>query len=236
MTFDKSKPGTHYTRSEGDVSDTEILKHKGKHIEVGSSSPNKLESEGDMSGTEILKDKGKHIKVGSSSPNKLESGSTSIGTSHAAGEEFFTPTAIEKDLQATTSGFKKIESPIPSLSVRGQPIPGEIVNIGGSDISRTESVVPIKEPVAPEKIESSGSKRTDGELKQRKLQRKGQVLRDRFDDWEEAYKVEFEQRRIDELFMKEALLEARKAGDTWEVPVGAVLVQNGKIIARGSNL
>jgi tRNA(adenine34) deaminase len=36
--------------------------------------------------------------------------------------------------------------------------------------------------------------------------------------------------------MKEALLEARKAGDTWEVPVGAVLVQNGKIIARGSNL
>jgi tRNA(adenine34) deaminase len=166
----------------------------------------------------------------------LETGSTSIGTSHAAGEEFFTPTAIEKDLQATTSGFKKIESPIPSLSVRGQPIPGEIVNIGGSDISRTESVVPIKEPVAPEKIESSGSKRTDGELKQRKLQRKGQVLRDRFDDWEEAYKVEFEQRRIDELFMKEALLEARKAGDTWEVPVGAVLVQNGKIIARGSNL
>jgi tRNA(adenine34) deaminase len=236
MTFDKSKPGTRYTRSEGDVSDTEILKHKGKHIEVGSSSPNKLESEGDMSGTEILKDKGKHIKVGSSSPNKLESGSTSIGTSYAAGEEFFTPTAIEKDLQATTSGFKKVESPIPSLSVRGQPIPGEIVNIGGPDVSRSESVVPIKDPVAPEKIESSGSKRTDGELKQRKLQRKGQVLRDRFDDWEEAYKVEFEQRRIDELFMKEALLEARKAGDTWEVPVGAVLVQNGKIIARGSNL
>ncbi|XP_045830200.1 tRNA(adenine(34)) deaminase, chloroplastic [Trifolium pratense] len=236
MTFDKSKPDTRYTRSEVDVSDTEILKHKGKRIEVGSSSPNKLESEGDLSGTEILKDKGKHIKVGSSSPNKLESGSTSIGTTYAAGEEFFTPTAIEKDLQATTSGFHKIESPIPSLSVRGQPIAGEIVNTGGSNISRTESVVSIKEPVAPEKIESSGSKRTDGELKQRKLQRKGQVLRDRFDDWEDAYKVEFEQRRIDELFMKEALLEARKAGDTWEVPVGAVLVQHGKIIARGSNL
>ncbi|KAL5717728.1 tRNA(adenine(34)) deaminase [Ranunculus cassubicifolius] len=38
------------------------------------------------------------------------------------------------------------------------------------------------------------------------------------------------------MFMKEALLEAKRAADTWEVPGGAVLVKHGKIIARGCNL
>jgi len=36
-------------------------------------------------------------------------------------------------------------------------------------------------------------------------------------------------------FMKEALKEAKKAFERDEVPVGAVLVQNNKIIARGYN-
>jgi tRNA(adenine34) deaminase len=40
---------------------------------------------------------------------------------------------------------------------------------------------------------------------------------------------------IDERFMKEALREAKKAFDKDEVPVGAVLVHEGKIIARGHN-
>lgn len=39
----------------------------------------------------------------------------------------------------------------------------------------------------------------------------------------------------DELFMREALKEAKKAFDAQEVPVGAVLVHNDKIIARGYN-
>ncbi|XP_050905168.1 tRNA(adenine(34)) deaminase, chloroplastic isoform X2 [Lathyrus oleraceus] len=207
ITSDKSKASARYTLSEGEVSETKMLKDKGKLIEV----------------------------VGSSFPNKLESGSTSISTSYADGEEFSISIENEKDLKVTASSFKKMDSPIP-LSIRGKPIAGEIINIGGSIISRTESGVPIKKPIAPAKTEMSGSEKKDGELKQRKFQRKGQVLRDRFDDWEEAYKVELEQRRIDELFMKEALLEARKAADTWEVPVGAVLVQHGKIIARGCNL
>ncbi|CAK9151261.1 unnamed protein product [Ilex paraguariensis] len=84
--------------------------------------------------------------------------------------------------------------------------------------------------------EVSGTEGADGEVRRRKLQRNNQVLKNRFDEWEEAYKLEAEQRTVDEMFMREALLEAKKAADSWEVPVGAVLVQNGKIIARGCNL
>ncbi len=40
----------------------------------------------------------------------------------------------------------------------------------------------------------------------------------------------------DEYFMREALLEAQKAYLMGEVPVGAVAVYNGKIIARAHNL
>lgn len=36
-------------------------------------------------------------------------------------------------------------------------------------------------------------------------------------------------------FMKLALIEAKKAYDEGEVPIGAVLVQDGKIIAKGRN-
>jgi tRNA(adenine34) deaminase len=40
---------------------------------------------------------------------------------------------------------------------------------------------------------------------------------------------------MDEKFMREALKEAKKAFDEGEVPVGAVLVHNNRIIARGHN-
>ena len=40
---------------------------------------------------------------------------------------------------------------------------------------------------------------------------------------------------MEEKFMKEALKEAKKAYNKLEVPVGAVIVKNGKIIARGYN-
>ncbi|KAL9254175.1 tRNA(adenine(34)) deaminase, chloroplastic-like protein [Drosera capensis] len=77
----------------------------------------------------------------------------------------------------------------------------------------------------------------DSELIRRtKFQRKDQFFRERFDQWEEAYRQESKQRKIDEIFMREALVEAKKAADIWEVPVGAVLVQNGKITARAYNL
>ncbi|GAB2280127.1 hypothetical protein Dimus_014764 [Dionaea muscipula] len=77
---------------------------------------------------------------------------------------------------------------------------------------------------------------SDGELYRRKFQRKDQIIRERFDEWEVSYRLETKQRKVDEIFMREALVEAKKAADSWEVPVGAVLVQNGKIIARGYNL
>ncbi|MBR3673623.1 MAG: tRNA adenosine(34) deaminase TadA [Clostridia bacterium] len=40
---------------------------------------------------------------------------------------------------------------------------------------------------------------------------------------------------MEEKFMKEALKEAQKAYDKLEVPVGAVIVKDGKIIARAYN-
>ncbi|NOY50123.1 MAG: nucleoside deaminase [Chlorobi bacterium] len=42
--------------------------------------------------------------------------------------------------------------------------------------------------------------------------------------------------KTDEFFMREALKEARKAFDKGEVPVGAVVVCKGRIIARAHNL
>ncbi|TMW69919.1 tRNA adenosine(34) deaminase TadA [Alteribacter natronophilus] len=40
----------------------------------------------------------------------------------------------------------------------------------------------------------------------------------------------------DEQWMKEALAEARAAGELGEVPIGAVIVQDGEVIGRGHNL
>ena len=41
---------------------------------------------------------------------------------------------------------------------------------------------------------------------------------------------------IDEIFMKEALREAEAAGSENEVPIGAVVVARGRVIARGHNM
>uniref|UniRef100_A0A0E0LBR9 tRNA(adenine(34)) deaminase n=1 Tax=Oryza punctata TaxID=4537 RepID=A0A0E0LBR9_ORYPU len=101
--------------------------------------------------------------------------------------------------------------------------------MGGS--TRFEEKTVVRE--TPEVIRTDGK---DAELKRRKFQRNKQVMKETFDEWEEAYQRDAEQRKTDELFMREALHEAQRAADLWEVPVGAVLVQNGEIIARGCNL
>lgn len=40
----------------------------------------------------------------------------------------------------------------------------------------------------------------------------------------------------DEKFMRQALAEAQAAADAGEIPIGAVVVSNGRVIARGHNL
>lgn len=40
----------------------------------------------------------------------------------------------------------------------------------------------------------------------------------------------------DETYMKEAIDEAERAGAIGEVPIGAVVVSDGRIIGRGHNL
>ncbi|MDE5707486.1 MAG: nucleoside deaminase [Alistipes sp.] len=45
-----------------------------------------------------------------------------------------------------------------------------------------------------------------------------------------------EQRTIDEQFMRRALDEARRALERREVPIGAVVVADGRIVGRGHNL
>lgn len=52
---------------------------------------------------------------------------------------------------------------------------------------------------------------------------------------QESPKSSFLSQRDDEYFMKEALKEAKKAYEQLEVPVGAVLVHDGQVIARGYN-
>lgn len=45
-----------------------------------------------------------------------------------------------------------------------------------------------------------------------------------------------EQQRLDETYMRMALAEAGKAGTNGEIPIGAVIVCNGRIISRAHNL
>ncbi|UTR12413.1 tRNA adenosine(34) deaminase TadA [Evansella sp. LMS18] len=49
-----------------------------------------------------------------------------------------------------------------------------------------------------------------------------------------SFKAQWQQ--DDEKYMETALKEARKAGDLGEVPIGAVIVKDGRIIASGHNL
>ncbi|KAJ9563728.1 hypothetical protein OSB04_008888 [Centaurea solstitialis] len=97
-----------------------------------------------------------------------------------------------------------------------------------SGTDETEQPVPKMTETPPVADASASGKmvivdRSKDEVpKRRKLGRADQVAKDRFDEWEEAYNVETEQRKNDERFMREALLEAKKAADFWEVPLGLV--------------
>ncbi|KAL3824046.1 hypothetical protein ACJIZ3_020075 [Penstemon smallii] len=174
----------------------------------------KQESTSSIKGEE---ESARFISKGSSSSSNLEGHLAMNAPSSAVVLESSFPSTGE-----TSNTGEKVESSIsmPALRLRRSPV----VRLG----SKTE-----EENVSMEQSEEAVN---EGEPKIRKLKRKDQIPKDRFDEWEEACKFEAEQRKNDEMFMREALLEAQKAADHWEVPVGAVLVHNGKIIARGWNL
>lgn len=77
------------------------------------------------------------------------------------------------------------------------------------------------------------------ELTEKQLKRRGNRLRAK----EEKLRKEEEARqqalilkqKTDEKFMKQALLQAKKAKELGEVPIGCVIVQDGKVIGRGYN-
>lgn len=198
-----------------------------------------LQSQGEASDIVRSKDKISYLDGDTSSSLDIsESGSASKGFSLASREENPGFNEDAKGFHGAPSGMDVVglSLPSPSRGIRRFSIVEEISKTSETAASGSGSIEQMEEPVSVRLTETSGTEGQDGELKRRKLQRKKQVPRDRFDEWEEAYKLESEQRRIDEMFMKEALLEAKKAADSWEVPVGAVLVQHGKIIARGCNL
>ncbi|KAJ6726459.1 CYTOSINE DEAMINASE FAMILY MEMBER [Salix purpurea] len=171
-----------------------------------------------------------------SSPSIMfKSESTSKGISTPSDEENLGWSQDGNNFQVATSSMAAGESlPVllPSTST-SDPIVEESPGTAKTNVSVSGS---MERPDSEMSVEVSSSEGKGVESKQRRLQRNKQVVRDRFDEWEEANLRESELRKTDEMFMREALLEAKKAADSWEVPVGAVLVHHGRIIARGHNL
>ncbi|KAG6398973.1 hypothetical protein SASPL_140445 [Salvia splendens] len=142
------------------------------------------------------------------------------------------PTGGEISGETSSAAIIDPSIPLSALRLRRSPVVRGVPDAGEAHASGSGT----SEQIDTGLVEQTEAVVDKSEVKQKKLQRKDQVVRDRFDDWEEAYRLEAEQRKMDEVFMREALLEAEKAADNWEVPVGAVLVHSGKIIARGCNL
>lgn len=181
----------------------------------------------DGSRSSSSKDLTKHNTAGASTSSVVLQKDSSPKATSLPLDEASAPTKL-KATAAVTEGVE-LSLPLPALHV-GVLATRETEPSGGGKVGQVDQPVPVVLSSKPSPESKSE------ELKRRKLQRIDQVQKDRFDEWEEAYRFETEQRKMDEMFMREALLEARKAADSWEVPVGAVLVQDGKIIARGYNL
>uniref|UniRef100_A0A1J3JK13 tRNA(adenine(34)) deaminase n=1 Tax=Noccaea caerulescens TaxID=107243 RepID=A0A1J3JK13_NOCCA len=167
------------------------------------------------------------------------------------------PTEVSIDQNVTLGEGSRYQARVPEIDAVQKPLPFPIRNlrspvvkgpsqsrptiVSGSSslreqVEQQQQQQQQQQPLSAKSQEETGSTPTDIPLIQRRLQRNKQVVRDSFEEWEEAYRVEAERRTTDEIFMREALVEAKKAADIWEVPVGAVLVHDGKIIARGFNL
>ncbi|MBE5931065.1 MAG: nucleoside deaminase [Lachnospiraceae bacterium] len=87
-----------------------------------------------------------------------------------------------------------------------------------------------------EEEKKTKNRMTDKEAKERAYLRRIKVKREKE---EKEAAVRLEQQRAKEAgdvrFMKEALRQAKKAAKLSEVPIGCVLVKDGKIVARGYN-
>lgn len=89
-----------------------------------------------------------------------------------------------------------------------------------------------------EKMEGQAEKNreTDREAKERAFLRRQRAKKEKEAREEELRKTQREaQRKEDEAFMREALLQAKKAAKLNEVPIGCVLVKDGTVVARGYN-
>ncbi|KAF9674161.1 hypothetical protein SADUNF_Sadunf10G0098800 [Salix dunnii] len=196
------------------------------------SSPDEVKASDTFGSKNIIRS----LEGDTSSPSiALKIGSTEKAIPSHSEEENLGWSQDWKNSQVATSSMEIGESSLvllPPSSMSG-PIVEESLGTAKNNISVSCS---MERPDSEKLIKVSGSEGKGADLKQRKLQRNEQVGRDRFNEWEEAYLRESEQREIDEMFMREALLDAKKAANSWEVPVGAVLVHHGKIIARGYNL
>ena len=75
---------------------------------------------------------------------------------------------------------------------------------------------------------------TEKQLKRRenRLRAKEEKLRGEEEARQQALIIK---QKTDEKFMKQALLQAKKAKEIGEVPIGCVIVQDGKVIGRGYN-
>ncbi|KAI0488541.1 hypothetical protein KFK09_028377 [Dendrobium nobile] len=174
-----------------------------------------------------VRDKVKVLKPISSFPAAVLRVGFSSGITQASGAEL---TEAAQVGEGNNSSLENIVQP--SASTVNSALP-RITDI--EEVDRPGSIPKLELDPFSEKLPEVGGTNEAG-IKRRKFQRNKQVLSEQFSEWEEAFKRENEQKKLDELFMREAILEAKKGADTWEVPVGAVLVQNGKIIARGCNM
>ncbi|CAM9001168.1 unnamed protein product [Rhodiola kirilowii] len=231
--------------SETNISDHEHDQNITKETEIRSSfresaSPSNLvkpEREKAVSqqvGSGAISEIDDHDMSGLSRPSGNVGSSSAVqGISSAYEEAKPLSSGPEMSILPTFSTAWMLGIPFPSMRISRSPAIGNTSLGAKDDPTTSESLDLISSPLRL--TEASEPEEKEGELT-RKFQRSKQVPKDRFEEWEEAFKLETEQLKIDEIFMREALVEAQKSADNWEVPVGAVLVHHGKIIARGCNL
>ncbi|KAK6931427.1 tRNA-specific adenosine deaminase, partial [Dillenia turbinata] len=218
-----------------DGSDSRKLKGKTMQSEIHASFPPDILESSLGSGSASFISGG--INVGSAIYEKIGQGISSGTAVVESSLAHLAPRTIYGKIgQGISSGTAVVESSLEHLAQRASSIAEDISETSLAGTSSRGSLEQGEQAVSSSLTGVSSMEGKDAGLKRRKLQRINQVPTEIFEEWEEAYKHESEQRKIDEMFMREALLEAKKAADMWEVPVGAVLVQHGKIIARGSNL